>query len=186
MSAWWIPPTLRGYRRAWLGADALAGLTLVAVVLPSQMATAMLANLPAVTGLYAFVAGSLVYAVVGKGHLLSVGADSTIAPVLATGVASVAVVGSAGYATAMAFTALMVGGLLVLFGLFRMGWISEFLSTPVITGVLAGIALVIIARQIPLILGVPSQGEPPSTDYAGWSTSGATSTAGRWPSASGC
>ncbi len=157
MNTWWIPPTLRGYRLAWLGADALAGLALVAVVLPSQMATAMLANLPAVTGLYAFVAGSLVYALIGKGHFLSVGADSTIAPVLATGVASVAVVGSTGYATAMAFTALMVGGLLIVFGLFRMGWISEFLSTPVITGVLAGIAVVIMARQIPLVLGVPSQ-----------------------------
>ena len=158
MSTWWIPPTLRGYRLAWLGADALAGLALVAVVLPSQMATALLANLSPVTGLYAFVAGSLVYAVFGKSQHLSVGADSTIAPVLAIGVASVAVVGSAGYTTAMAFTALLVGGLLVVLGLFRMGWISEFLSTPVITGVLAGIAVVIIARQIPLILGVPSQG----------------------------
>ena len=159
MSTWWIPPTLRGYRLAWLGADALAGLALVAVVLPSQMATALLADLSPVTGLYAFVAGSLVYAAIGKSHHLSVGADSTIAPVLAVGVASVAVVGSAGYTTAMALTALLVGGLLVLFGLFRMGWIAEFLSTPVITGVLAGIAVVIIARQIPLILGVPSTGQ---------------------------
>jgi sulfate permease, SulP family len=159
MRTWWIPPTLRGYRRAWLGADALAGLALVAVALPSQMATALLTDLSPVTGLYAFVAGSLVYAVIGKTHQLSVGADSTIAPVLAIGVASVAVVGTAGFTTAMAFTALLVGGILILLGLFRMGWISEFLSTPVITGVLAGIAVVIIARQIPLILGVPSTGE---------------------------
>ena len=110
------------------------------------------------TGLYAFIAGSLLYALLGKNRHLSVGADSTIAPVLATGVASIAVAGTSGYGTAMAFTALLVGGVLVAVGLFRLGWISEFLSTPVITGVLAGIAVVIIARQIPLILGIPDGG----------------------------
>src|ERR1700689_5822171 len=92
MSTWWVPPTLRGYRTSRLGADALAGLTLVAVALPSQMATARLANLPAVVGLYAFVAGSLLYALLGPNRHLSVGAASTIAPVLATGVASIAAV----------------------------------------------------------------------------------------------
>ncbi|MGB6457184.1 MAG: SulP family inorganic anion transporter [Streptosporangiaceae bacterium] len=164
MTAWWVPPTLRGYRAAWLGPDALAGLTLVAVALPGQMATARLAGLPAVAGLYAFIAGSLVYALLGTNRHLSIGADSTIAPVLATGVASLAVAGTSGYAAVMAFTALLVGGLLVAAGLFRLGWISEFLSTPVITGVLAGIAVEIIVRQIPVILGV---------------SSGATTTVGR-------
>jgi len=141
-----------------LGADALAGLTLVAVALPSQMATARLANLPAVVGLYAFVAGALVYALIGTNCHLSVGADSTIAPVLATGVVAVAVVGTTGYSDAMAFASLMVGVLLVAVGLLRLGWISEFLSTPVITGVLAGIAVEIVVRQLPIILGVTGGG----------------------------
>lgn len=158
MSTWWIPPTLRGYRASWLGADILAGLTLVAVALPSQMATAQLANLPVVVGLYAFVAGSLLYAVLGTNRHLSVGADSTIAPVLAVGVASVAAVGTAGYAGTMAFTALLVGAVLVILGLGRLGWISQFLSTPVITGVLAGIAVEIIVRQLPIILGISDTG----------------------------
>ena len=109
MKDWWIPPTLRGYRVSWLAADALAGLTLVAVALPSQMATARLAELPAVLGLYAFVAGSLLYALIGSNRHLSVGADSTIAPVLATGVGSIAAVGSFRYLTLMAFLALVVG-----------------------------------------------------------------------------
>ncbi len=158
MRAWWVPPTLRGYRAAWLGADALAGLTLVAVALPGQMATAQLANLPAVAGLYAFVAGSLLYALLGANRHLSVGADSTIAPLLATGVAAVAAAGTSGYGSVMAFTALLVGALLVAVGLGRLGWISEFLSTPVITGVLAGIAVEIVVRQIPVILGVTGGG----------------------------
>ncbi len=158
MKAWLVPPTLRGYRAAWLGADALAGLTLVAVAVPGQMATARLAGLSAVAGLYAFVAGSLVYALLGTNRQLSVGADSTIAPLLATGVASVAAAGTPGYGSAMALTALLVGGLLVAAGLCRLGWISEFLSTPVITGVLAGIAVEIVVRQIPVILGVSGGG----------------------------
>jgi hypothetical protein len=99
MSAWWIPPTLRNYRALWLSADALAGLTLVAVALPSQMATARLADLPAVDGLYACIAGTLLFAIFGTNRRLSVGADSTIAPVLAVGVASVAVAGTARYGT---------------------------------------------------------------------------------------
>jgi SulP family sulfate permease len=158
LSAWWVPPTLRGYRTSWLGADALAGLSLVAVALPSQMATARLAGVPAVAGLYAFVAGSVLFALFGTNRRLSVGADSTIAPVLAVGVASIAVVGTSRYITTMAFAALLVGGLLIAVGLCRLGWIAEFLSTPVITGVLAGIAVEIVVRQIPVILGLEGGG----------------------------
>ncbi|MGO9658444.1 MAG: SulP family inorganic anion transporter [Acidimicrobiales bacterium] len=158
MRAFWAPPTLRAYRRAWLGADALAALTLVAVALPSQMATARLADLPAVVGLYAFLAGSLLYAAIGTKPHLSVGADSTIAPVLATAATAVAAAGSAGYAATMAFMALLVGALLIVVGLLRLGWISDFLSTPVIAGVLAGIAVEIVVRQLPVILGVKGGG----------------------------
>jgi high affinity sulfate transporter 1 len=149
---------LRGYRRAWLGADALAALTLVAVALPSQMATARLAGLPAVVALYAFLSGSLLYAALGTKPHLSVGADSTIAPVLATAATAVAAAGSAGYAATMAFMALVVGALLIVVGLLRLGWISDFLSTPVVTGVLAGIAVEIVVRQLPVILGVKGGG----------------------------
>jgi SulP family sulfate permease len=158
MSTWWVPPTLRGYRPSWLGADALAGLSLVAVALPSQMATARLAGLPAVAGLYAFVAGSVLYALFGTNRRLSVGADSTIAPVLAVGVASIAAVGTSRYAATMAFAAILVGALLLAVGLCRLGWISELLSTPVITGVLAGIAVEIVVRQLPVILGLQGGG----------------------------
>ena len=154
----WVLPTLRGYRPSWLGADALAGLTLVAVVLPSQMATARLAGLSVVVGLYAFVAGALLYALIGTDRHLSVGADSTIAPVLAVGVGAVAAVGSSGYGSAMAFTAIVVGAILIGIGVVRLGWISELLSTPVITGVLAGIAVGIIARQLPVVFGVAGGG----------------------------
>jgi MFS superfamily sulfate permease-like transporter len=136
----------------------LAALTLVAVALPSQMATARLAGLPPVVGLYAFLSGSLLYAALGTKPHLSVGADSTIAPVLATAATAVAAAGSAGYAATLAFMALVVGALLIVVGLLRLGWISDFLSTPVVTGVLAGIAVEIVVRQLPVILGVKGGG----------------------------
>src|ERR1700694_2627949 len=148
MHAWWVPPTLRDYQAPWLAADALAGLTLVAIAFPSQMATARLANLPAVVGLYGFVAGSLLYALIGTNRHLSVGADSTIAPVLAASAASITAAGTPRYGEVMAFTAVLVGALLIAVGLLRMGWIAEFLSTPVITGALAGIAVALVVREL--------------------------------------
>ena len=122
------------------------------------MATARLANMPAVTGLYAFIAGSFLFALLGRTGPVSVGADSTIAPILATAVAAVAAVGSTRYPHLVSFLALMVGALVLLVGLLRLGWVAEFLSTPVITGVLAGIAVQIAVRQVPPLLGLPGGG----------------------------
>jgi len=153
-----LAPTLRGYRPGWLGQDVVAGLTLVAIAAPEQMATARLANMPAVTGLYAFVAGSVAYALFGRNGRVSVGADSTIAPVLGSGVAAIAAVGSVRYAHLISLLALMVGGLVVMAGLMRLGWVAEFISAPVVTGVLAGIAVEIVAKQLPSLLGVPASG----------------------------
>ncbi|MGO8877551.1 MAG: SulP family inorganic anion transporter [Acidimicrobiales bacterium] len=158
MKTWPALPTLQGYQVAWLGPDVLAGLTLVAIAVPEQMATARLAGMPAVAGLYAFVAGSLVFALIGRSRQMSVGADSTIAPIIASGVAAVVVVGSPQYTHAVSFLALMVGVLVLVVGLLRLGWISELFSTPVITGVLAGIAVEIVVRQLPAILGVAGGG----------------------------
>ena len=94
-----------------MAADVVAGLTLVAIAVPEQMATARLVNMPAVAGLYAFVAGSLLYALIGCNSRMSVGADSTIAPVLAAGVAAVAAVGTPRYAHLVSLLALIVGAL---------------------------------------------------------------------------
>jgi SulP family sulfate permease len=136
----------------------LAGLTLVAIAVPEQLATARLANMPAITGLYAFLAGSLLFALLGRTGPVSVGADSTIAPILATGVAAVAAVGSPRYLHLVSLLALMVGGLVLAVGLLRLGWVADFLSAPVVTGVLAGIAIQIAVRQVPALLGLPGGG----------------------------
>jgi sulfate permease, SulP family len=158
MKASLIPPTLRGYQGSWLGPDVVAGLTLVAIAIPEQMATARLANMAAVTGLYAFVAGSLLFALLGRGRQMSVGADSTIAPIIAAGVTAVTAMGTARYTHLVSFLALMVGAMVIAAGLLRLGWIADFLSRPVATGVLAGIAIEIVVRQGPSILGVAGGG----------------------------
>ena len=108
-----ILPTLRGYQASWLRPDVLAGLTLAAIAVPAQMATARLANMPAVAGLYAFLAGSVLFAVLGHSRQVSVGADSTIAPVLAAGVATVTVSGTPRFTHLISFFALMVGAMLI-------------------------------------------------------------------------
>jgi len=152
------PPTLRHYQTSWLTPDLIAGLTLAAIAIPEQMATAKLANMPAVTGLYAFLAGSVAFALLGSHRQMSVGADSTVTPIFAAGVASVAVAGTPRYAALVTFMALAVGVLVATVGLLRLGWIADFLPAPVVTGVLAGIAVEILVRQLPVVLGLAGGG----------------------------
>jgi SulP family sulfate permease len=153
-----ILPTLQGYKVSWLTADVAAGLTLVAIVIPEQMATAHLANMPAVAGFYAFIAGSLLFALFGRHPRMSVGGDSTIAPVFAAGVAALTATGSATYTHLVSATALIVGALLVAAGMLRLGWIADFFPLPVVTGVLAGIGVEILVKQVPTVLGLPGGG----------------------------
>jgi high affinity sulfate transporter 1 len=153
-----VLPTLRGYKMSWLSADITAGLTLVAIAVPEQIATAHLANMPAVAGFYAFIAGSLLFALFGRHPRMSVGGDSTIAPVFAAGVAALAATGSATYMHLVSATALLVGGLLVAAGLLRLGWIADFFPLPVVTGVLGGIGVEILVKQVPTVLGLPGGG----------------------------
>jgi SulP family sulfate permease len=147
--------SLRGFQVAWLPGDALAGLLLAATALPQQLATARLAGLPPTIGLVAFIAGTLGFAVFGTNRFLSCGADSTIAPIFAGGLAAIALTGPTDYAHAASLLALLVGAILVLAALVRAGWVADLLSAPVITGLLAGIAVHIAAGQLSVILGVP-------------------------------
>jgi high affinity sulfate transporter 1 len=152
---WPIFSSLTGYQMAWLVGDIVAGITLVAIAIPEQMATAQLAGMPIQTGLYAFIAGGLAIAIFGSSRQMSVGADSTIAPIFAAGVAGVATAGTAAYTQDVILLALMVGAILVAIGLLRMGWVADLLSTPVTTGFLAGIGITIIVGQLPDIFGIP-------------------------------
>ena len=146
--------SLRGYRRSWVPADVLAAFTLLVIAVPEQLATARLAGMPPITGFYAFVAGTALFALLGSNPQMSVGADSTIAPLFAVGIAHLAPIGSPRYVDLVGILAVAVGVLVALVWLLRLGWIAEFLSAPIITGFLAGVAVVIVVHQIPDLFGV--------------------------------
>jgi MFS superfamily sulfate permease-like transporter len=153
-------PLFRGLRGASLGrfaADATAGLTLAAIAIPEQMATARLGGLPPQLGLFAFVAATVAFAVFGANKLLSAGSDSTITPIFAGSLAGLAAVGSAQYLELAAALALLVGAMVALGGLLRLGWVADLLSRPVTTGFFAGISLHILISQAPVLLGLPAE-----------------------------
>lgn len=147
-------PSLQGYRRSYLRPDALAALTLLAIAVPEQLATSRLAGMPPLTGFYAFVAGGIGFALLGASRRLSVGADSTIAPLFAAGVAGMAATGSARYVDLVGILSVLVGVLLALVAVLRLGWVAQYLSTPIITGFLAGVAVIIVVHQLPDLLGI--------------------------------
>lgn len=151
---WPVLLSLRGYRAAWLTADGVAALTLLAIVLPEQLATSRLAGMPPVTGYYAFIAGTVMFAVLGSNPQMSVGADSTVAPLFAVGVARLAGAGSPRYFELVGILAVTVGITVGLVGVLRLGWIAEFMSAPIITGFLAGVSIIIVIHQLPDLLGV--------------------------------
>jgi SulP family sulfate permease len=159
-TAWPVFRSLSGYRLSFLSRDLFAGLTLAAIVIPEQMATARLGGFAPQIGFFAFVAGSIAFAVFGGNRFLSSGADSTITPIFAGGLATLAVAGSPDYATLAAALALMTGLMLTASGIFRLGWIADLLSIPVTIGFLAGISAHILISQLPAILGLPSPEGP--------------------------
>ena len=147
--------SLHGYRSSWVIGDLVAALTLLAIAVPEQLATARLAGMPPITGFYAFVAGSVMFALLGSNPQMSVGADSTIAPLFAVGIAAVVSASSPDYVALIGILAVMVGVLVALVGLLRLGWVAEFLSAPIISGFLGGVAIIIVVHQLPDLLGLP-------------------------------
>src|SRR6195256_5642608 len=156
------PPfrTLRGLTAADLNRDLGPGLTLAAIAIPEQMATARLGGFSPQIGFFAFFAGSLGFAMFGSNRFLSCGADSTITPIFAGGLVLMAASGSPDYQALAVALALMVGVILMAGSLFRLGWIANLLSTPVTTGFLAGIAVHILVSQMPGVLGLSAPKGP--------------------------
>ncbi len=152
--AWPIFRSLANYRREFVVGDVIAGLTLVAIAIPEQMATARLGGFAPHVGFYAFIAGTIGFAVLGSNRFLSCGADSTITPIFAGGLAVLAAAGSADYQVTAATLALAVGAILLISGILKFGWVANLLSAPVIAGFLAGIAVHILASQLPAVLGI--------------------------------
>jgi MFS superfamily sulfate permease-like transporter len=157
---WPVFRSLASFRASDLPGDLIAGLTLAAIAIPEQMATARLGGFSPQIGFFAFIAGSLGFAALGSNRFLSCGADSTITPIFAGGLVLMAASGSPDYQALAMALALQVGAILVIGSLFRLGWIANLLSTPVTSGFLAGISVHILVSQMPGVLGLPAPGGP--------------------------
>jgi sulfate permease, SulP family len=154
--AWPVFRSFAAYRPAFLTQDLIAGLTLAAIAIPEQMATARLGHFTPLYGFFAFLGGSLAFAVFGSNRFLSCGADSTITPIFAGGLVLLALPNSPDYAMLAIALALIVGLFLIVGGMCRLGWIADLLSIPVTTGFLVGISAHILISQLPAILGLPA------------------------------
>ena len=150
-----LPNWLTSYRKNWLRPDVIAGVTTAAVIIPKAMAYATIAGLPVQVGLYTAFLPMVIYAVLGTSRALSVSTTTTIAILAAAELGEV--VPGADVPTLLAASAtltLIVGVMLVLASILRLGFVANFISEPVLTGFKAGIGLVIVLDMLPKIFGI--------------------------------
>ncbi|NKY44237.1 SulP family inorganic anion transporter [Nocardia cerradoensis] len=159
-----VAPTLAGYRRTWLRPDIVAGLSAGAVVIPQAMAYATIADLPVQIGLYTCMVPMVVYALLGGSRTASVSTTSTIATLTASTLVGAGIAaGSEDAQTALMTLTLMVGVILLLARLARLGSIIENISDATLTGIKIGVGLTVAAGQLPKLLGVPA--DPAATGF---------------------
>jgi high affinity sulfate transporter 1 len=149
-----ITDWLFSYNKEWLRPDLIAGLTTAAVVIPKAMAYATIAGLPVQVGLYTAFVPMIIYAVLGTSRPLSVSTTTTIAILTASNLGTVPGGDAAHLMKASATLTLLVGAILVLSSVLRLGFVANFISEPVLVGFKAGIGLVIVLDQVPKILGI--------------------------------
>lgn len=150
--------TFVGVTRKNFPGQLAAGITLLAIAIPEQLATSRLAGVPAYVALIAFITATIVFVFFGSNPIMSVGADSTIAPLFAVVLVRFAPTSSTLYFELIAATAVVTGLVVMAVGLLKLGWIADFLSLPIVTGFLGGIGVIIVVHQLPSALGVTGGG----------------------------
>ncbi len=151
-----VPITSWGprYDRRDLRSDLAAGLTIGAMLVPQGMAYALLAGLPPEVGLYASIVPVIIYALFGTSRQLAVGPVAIVSLLTASALAPLFEQGSAGYVSAAALLALMVGAVHLVLGFGRLGFVVNFLSHSVLVGFTAAAAIIIGFSQVKHVLGI--------------------------------
>lgn len=149
-----IVKTIKGYQKRWLRSDLIAGITVAAVAVPQAMAYAQLAGAPLIAGLYAALVAMLVFAIFTTSKLVIVGPDATMAALVGAIVIPLST-GNPELATGLIAVLAVLIGIACLVGVYlRIGFIAEFLSRPILLGYMAGLALAVIASQLPKLFGL--------------------------------
>jgi len=148
----------RGYGGAMLGADLLAAVIVTIMLIPQSLAYAMLAGLPPEVGLYASILPLLAYAVFGTSRVLAVGPVAVVSLMTAAAIGPAMQAGLTDALTAAVTLALLSGTMLVVAGIFRLGFLANFLSHPVMSGFITASGVLIAAGQIRHLLGVEAGG----------------------------
>ena len=156
MFARWLPIVqwLPNYQRTHLRGDIIAGLTTGMVLIPQAMSYALLAGLPPIIGLYASILPVVAYAVLGTSRHLAVGPAAMIALLVTSEVGKMAAGGTELYITLAIFLALMVGVIQLVMGVLQLGFITNFMSHPVISGFTSASAIIIAFSQLDHLLGI--------------------------------
>lgn len=152
--AGWLPD----YERSWLTADAIAAATVWALLVPEAMAYASLAGMPPETGLWAAPLALLGYAIFGTSRQLNVGPSSTVAVLSLSVVAPVAAGDPEAFIALTSWLAILVGVFFIILGVFKAGFIADFMSKPVLDGFIIGLALTIAAGQLHKLFGLDVDG----------------------------
>ncbi len=150
---------LKSYQGADLKSDTVASIVFTIMVIPQSLAYAMLAGLPAITGLYASILPSILYSLFGTSRSLAVGPVALTSVMTASAVLPFAVSGSEQYATVAILLAFMSGVFLLVLSLLRLGFLTNLLSHPVISGFISASALLIVIGQLKYLLGIQSEGD---------------------------
>ena len=148
----------RTYNPGALSNDLIAALIVTIMLIPQSLAYALLAGLPPEMGLYASIAPIMLYAIFGTSRALAVGPVAVVSLMTAAAIGNVAEAGTAGYIAAAITLAALSGGILLLMGVFRLGFLANFLSHPVIAGFITASGVLIATSQLKHILGVDAGG----------------------------
>ncbi|WP_374977528.1 SulP family inorganic anion transporter [Microbacterium trichothecenolyticum] len=145
---------LAGLTRRNLVTELTAGVTLLAIAIPLNIGYAQIAGLPATAGLYALIVPTIVYALVVSSRQLVASPDAAAAALVASSIGGLATAGSVDYATLALAQAIICGVMFVLMAVFKLGFLANFLSKPILIGFVGGLALDILVSQIAKMLGV--------------------------------
>ena len=146
----WLP----NYNSSRLKGDFIAGITVSIILIPQGIAYALIAGIPPIYGLYCALVPQLVYAIFGSSRQVAIGPVAMDSLIVATGVSTLALAGSDSYIAIAILLAFMVGSIQFLLGVFRLGFIVNFLSKPVISGFTSAVALTIGINQFRNLFGV--------------------------------